>query len=344
MSSSTPLHELISSLSRTDTDDDALASVSRHVASITHSDRALIHTLQRGELRLQVEDLHVEAMNPKVVREVVDGALAAGKPGVLAYNPWNPEPRQRNRALTFTELTQINGGITFQVVRDGYPRMGVGTGDNMRMLVCDGQTLLAWVGVFSEDPFTAEQQRSLQLLARPLKKRLQLDLQLSGARLQAAALHAMLEMIAGEAYVVYATPARLRVVMANRCGREALDAEPEGMRAQLRRAAETEGIASPFTVVRLVERGLPEYAVITRRMGLGDRLAERLAVARRQWLLTTRQADVLKRLSRGIANKTIGLELGCAEVTVEKHVTAILQKSGAENRAELVSRFWSLEP
>jgi DNA-binding NarL/FixJ family response regulator len=66
--------------------------------------------------------------------------------------------------------------------------------------------------------------------------------------------------------------------------------------------------------------------------------AERLA---RRSALTPRQTEVLRHLAHGKPNKTIAAQLGCAEVTVELHVTALLEKLGCENRTELVARFWN---
>ncbi|HEY4180511.1 MAG TPA: helix-turn-helix transcriptional regulator [Kofleriaceae bacterium] len=57
--------------------------------------------------------------------------------------------------------------------------------------------------------------------------------------------------------------------------------------------------------------------------------------------LTRRQAEVLALTVRGLSNKEIGSELGCAENTVELHVTQLLKKSGAQGRVQLVARFWT---
>jgi DNA-binding CsgD family transcriptional regulator len=69
--------------------------------------------------------------------------------------------------------------------------------------------------------------------------------------------------------------------------------------------------------------------------------APRVAAAAARWMFTPRQSEVMALLALGQANKVIARALGCAPSTVEIHVTALLLKSGCENRCELVSRFWS---
>ena len=50
--------------------------------------------------------------------------------------------------------------------------------------------------------------------------------------------------------------------------------------------------------------------------------------------LTTRQQEVLKRLSQGESNKLIGRQLKLRESTVKVHVRQIMRKLGATNRTQ----------
>lgn len=54
--------------------------------------------------------------------------------------------------------------------------------------------------------------------------------------------------------------------------------------------------------------------------------------------LTLRERDVLERLARGSANRTIAEELHISEHTVKFHVASILAKLGAATRTEAVAR------
>jgi DNA-binding NarL/FixJ family response regulator len=49
----------------------------------------------------------------------------------------------------------------------------------------------------------------------------------------------------------------------------------------------------------------------------------------------------LRALVCGAANKTIAQQLGCAESTVEFHVTALLKKARVARRSELIAKFWT---
>mgnify|MGYP001586654667 FL=1 len=53
--------------------------------------------------------------------------------------------------------------------------------------------------------------------------------------------------------------------------------------------------------------------------------------------LTVREMDVLRLLAQGQTNKEIAAALGITERTVKFHVSSILGKLGAANRAEAVT-------
>jgi DNA-binding CsgD family transcriptional regulator len=66
----------------------------------------------------------------------------------------------------------------------------------------------------------------------------------------------------------------------------------------------------------------------------------RLRRARDIAQLTPRQVEVLELVAQGKTNKEIAAALGRSEGTVEVHVTNLLRKYGASNRAGLVALFW----
>jgi DNA-binding CsgD family transcriptional regulator len=59
-----------------------------------------------------------------------------------------------------------------------------------------------------------------------------------------------------------------------------------------------------------------------------------------KWGLAHRQAEVLRLVAKGMANKEIASSLGCSVNTVELHMTRVLKKAGASSRSQLIAAFW----
>lgn len=72
-----------------------------------------------------------------------------------------------------------------------------------------------------------------------------------------------------------------------------------------------------------------------------DALTFNVDVARADWGLTRRQVDVLRHVVQGKTNKEVASALGCADNTVELHLTQILRKARVSSRAQLIARFWA---
>lgn len=85
-----------------------------------------------------------------------------------------------------------------------------------------------------------------------------------------------------------------------------------------------------------IERAIA--AVAAGQSFLDPRVASRLLAARSpRQRLTPREREVLALVAAGKSNKEIASALGIAERTAKFHVTAILAKLGAENRAQAVA-------
>jgi FixJ family two-component response regulator len=67
-----------------------------------------------------------------------------------------------------------------------------------------------------------------------------------------------------------------------------------------------------------------------------SRLAERAEILARLGTLTPRETEVLQLITRGMANKVVGAELGVSQRTVEIHRAHVMEKMNASSLAELV--------
>ena len=101
-------------------------------------------------------------------------------------------------------------------------------------------------------------------------------------------------------------------------------------------------LSQRLTISLIVGRE-PDGSLTSATFGNEDDLdrASRLADAAVRWKLSPRQREVLERLASGAANKEIASAIGCAENTVELHVTQLLRKAQVSSRAQLIARFWS---
>jgi DNA-binding CsgD family transcriptional regulator len=279
------------------------------------------------------------------------------------FDPARPAPSQRNRALHFRPLAQpqVKEAPLHDVSEGAWRKLGISPEEQeqvharvsasagvlfrkvglermyqLRALVCDGPSLLAWVGAFRGEPFTAREVRRLQGLVPALQRRLGLEGRLREAGLLTAALEAAMEVLPQPTYVVTSAG---RVVYANTAGRARLERSLRRLSAELRRATRGEPTGEDFTLTPLRSPGLGAHFLVIDRGANAHAFARVHALAAR-WALTAREAEVLERIVQGETNKVIAARLGCAERTVEVHVTHVLSKAQVESRAALIAKFF----
>jgi DNA-binding NarL/FixJ family response regulator len=106
-----------------------------------------------------------------------------------------------------------------------------------------------------------------------------------------------------------------------------------GVRAILPRESDAEDIVSAI------------YAAYSGHVLLAAEAAEKLAAIYGEQEpepddvegITPREADVLRMLAEGLANKDIARRLGISEHTVKFHISSLLDKLGASTRTEAVT-------
>lgn len=277
------------------------------------------------------------------------------------YDPARPPAAQRNQALHFRPHAQVEAEAPLYDAREeAWSRLGiapeerarvrerVNTGTlrlyrqvgmeqmfQLRALVCEEQVLLAWVGALRSEPFTPREQLLLQELLPALQRRLLLELRLREAGLLSTALEAALEALGQPAYITTATG---RVVHANSVGRARTARATRQLAETVRR--HVRGEASPETTITALRvPGLATHYLVVDRNADAQNSARIRQLAER-WGLTARESEVLENITQGASNKAIAARLGCAERTVEVHVTHVLSKAQAESRSALIAKFF----
>ncbi|MHB8873594.1 MAG: helix-turn-helix transcriptional regulator [Myxococcaceae bacterium] len=252
------------------------------------------------------------------------------------FDPLHPQVAQRNRALSAAQLQRLPGstGMT-EGMASWMAQGGIEDCDQLRVLVCEGDRLLGWVGGYREEPFGTRERTLLQQLVSPMRDCLLRRAHLADSALNAALLGPALEAIGAPAFVLSPTGS---IRYANGPGHAclALRAEvPELLRAAVR----SRKVPKDLTLTRITEPGVPGYSLAILRGPPADPAA-RVAAAVTRWGLTGREALVLELLARGLSNKCISSALRCATGTVEIHVSRLLNKAGEESRGALIASFW----
>jgi DNA-binding CsgD family transcriptional regulator len=274
-------------------------------------------------------------------------ALAARFRSVVAASrrPWRRAPErvpaaERNRVMLWDEvLRTLKVRAEDQpIVRDVLHPLGVGR--QIRVVLCDGPSMLAFVGAFRGRgrDFNERERGRLRALVPALRRRLLFERQMGDTHMLASALECVLEQ-AGAPVLLVDSHGRVR--HSNSAGKAWLASKGRAGLAELVMAAkgDTSAPTAAFDVRRLSVPGWPAHALVTvSGPSVVPSAQGRDEAAAAKWALTPRQREVFRLLSQGRTNKNIAATLGIAEVTVEVHVSAILRRAGAGSRAELIAR------
>jgi DNA-binding CsgD family transcriptional regulator len=271
------------------------------------------------------------------------------------YDPRAPEPRQRNTVVNvgrYLELVAKEAesedlrafGVSRQVLNVARERLGRAERlpsvswlirqHQLRALICEGSTLLAWVGAVDGAGFGPREEALLAATVPALQRRLSLERRLEDAQVTANGFVAALDALAEPAFLV---DARGHLQHANREGQAWVERDRREVMELLIRAAR--GEAAGVRVVPLAGEGPGHLLVIAER--IGDEHPRKVERFCDRHHFTPREKQVLALVTRGEPNRRIATELGCSEKTVELHITHLLRKCTVTSRTELVAEFWS---
>jgi DNA-binding CsgD family transcriptional regulator len=280
----------------------------------------------------------LSAHNPTVpvqeLKDAMDAGFARLPKDFVGFSPARPQPKQRNQVVTLAQLREFERpGNIIELWR----RAGIDGHDQLRVLLCESEALLAWVGAYrpSDDPFTSREHGMLQRLVPVLQRRLALEQQLASAPLARAALESSMEALARPALIVND---RAEPQFANTLARQLLAADAGALQQRLDDCLH--GRDTSYAVTPVNAPGLPPHFLVVEQSPPREALPL-VAGAATRWSLTAREAQTLALLADGLSNRAMAAHLGCSERTVEVHVARLLEKSDSESRAQLIARFWS---
>ncbi len=255
------------------------------------------------------------------------------------FNPDRPEPNQRNvvRRWAPRALEALRNADAIPAI-PLYRQLGLGGFGHLRLLACEGASMLSWIGVWQDGPYDDRQVALLASLAPDLQQRLAAERQLAqGGR--DALLDATLEAIGAAAFVLNA---RGKIRHENTAARALIAREGRTLHDELRAACLMPASGGRWDVTVTKTRGGSVEYLVRSRPRAEVHLEDRIAHAAVRWGLTPRQRDVLAKLAEGRTNVNIGATLGISERTVEVHVTALLAKAQVGSRAELVASLFMI--
>ena len=132
------------------------------------------------------------------------------------------------------------------------------------------------------------------------------------------------------------------VALANGAGLTLLEREQHRVLDAIRASEHDPADQGAFAITRLAPSACPGYFLAILKEARPS-VSGRVVLARGEWDLSAQQARVLELIvTDAFTNKEIAQVLGCAEVTVENHVTELFRRAGAKSRTHLVGRLFTM--
>lgn len=313
---------------------EVLPAVTRALASALGTEQTVAYGLDTEGEHVKLAFLTSPYRRIHECRREVASLVQRLPAGFAHYDPRCPSPEQRNTVVSLEELHRITHVSRSPILRL-LAENGVETRHQLRVLVCDGPALLAWVGAFRDRPFAQADRAALEALVRPLRDRLTLERRLNAVPWSLAALEAALDGM-GAAAVVVRRP--LSLLFCNAPARALVEHDRDALLVGLREELEGRGDGTWIVTPLGLLAGARHWLALRRRPPRDP--SGPAAAAAHRYRLTKAQRAVLELLATGEANKTIAAALGCSESAVEQHVTALLRRYDVDSRARLVARFW----
>lgn len=249
------------------------------------------------------------------------------------FDPLYPESDQRDRVVDSIELVGANAYRASPVFRELIEPLGFAKAREVRALICEGRSLLGWIGSLHSAPLHPEQRMRLNALLPALSLRLAADRALRTRTQTSATITAALDRIRPPAFVVGANG---EILAANRSGRSRLDTERASSTQELDAVLRGQSVEYAERIA-LRGSGVPPALLIISPDQSVSYVEESVMRASQEWGLTARQCEVLRLIVRGHSTAAIAEQLGVGERAIELHVTVLLERARASSRTGLVA-------
>lgn len=229
----------------------ALGEVMAPLRDLLGTDKTVAYAPGPRAAGLGLDFLYGDGIAVDRVARAFDAWLGDKTFGWSGYNPLRPEPSQRDVVLEMRDIARWHDPRSSPIMREIFPIAGLAGHDQLRVLLCDGPSLLSWVGAFQPARFDARQKRLLRHLVPALRRRLLLERAIDTGPRVRAALDAALEAMGTSAFVLNAAGG---IAEANEAGRLRLAADRAGTLEALRAAIRGRGVDAGFDVTVVSSR------------------------------------------------------------------------------------------
>ncbi|HEY0463284.1 MAG TPA: LuxR C-terminal-related transcriptional regulator, partial [Polyangiaceae bacterium] len=262
--------------------------------------------------------------------------LSSGRP-FAHFDATCPDPRQRNSVVTLTALRQL---VPLRpedeaIYTELWPSMGLTNFEQLRVLVCEGDSLLAWVGGFQESTPRPGQVRALEALAPALQRRLSWERWIGDLAGRAAGLE---QLIDSNLRPTFLLGRNARIIAENGAGRAWL-MEDRDQVLRLLGDLGTGGNRSGVDVMSVNARsfGQPLTLATLSRPVARAHPSPSPSHAYNARKLPPRLRRVALAVARGLTDKEVAGALGLSVSTVRTYVRQLYGLLGVHNRVQLAS-------
>ncbi len=318
--------------------------VMEQVTDLIGADWSAAWSFAANEGQMCLVDAAASAALPRRFFSDLDQGVRDGELGFL-YSPRAPQRAQRDRVLTLPSARAAlelhdhsvrrlgHTRTAYRALRPGLERTiemldrhGLAELASLRVLICDGPNLLAYLSAARAGGFTPRQQRLFEATAVALRRRTIVDHQLGSSGRLRRSFEAALELLGRVAFLVDGAG---RVLHANKLGEHALDHDAD-LRSGLSEIVRGQHEAH-YDVLRLEESSGTHFLVVRK----GQQVSHVIASLPAAHELGERARQVLALAISGETTKGIAARLELAENTVEYHLTRLYRCYGVRSRLEL---------